>query len=256
MYNQGNARVNKQLLDLARGPDRRVTRYKGCVINGLRFHTKDREMFRKTQNSGVVVKGDDETGNQDYYGVLTDIIQLDYFGDNNVFLFNCDWWDVGKEGSGIQTNKHNYTSVNFTKKWNTNEPFVVASQAVQVFYVKDSKLGNNWQVVVKTQARDLYDVPEDEDKESIGDDEPYQQNESFSVADTLRVSDDDFVAWQRDDIPPILIDANLVVHEEVEDEDVDTFINDESKEDDTSIDYDNEEDEMSTDNDSETNSFM
>ncbi|XXG69272.1 hypothetical protein AAC387_Pa06g2185 [Persea americana] len=207
LYNQGNARVNKQLLDLALGFDRRVIRYKDHVINGLRFHTKDWEMFRKTQNSSVVVMGDNETGNQDYYGVLTYVIQLDYFGDNNVFLFNCDWWDVGKEGRGIQTNKHNYTGVNFTKKWNINEPFVLTSQALQVFNVKDSKLGNNWQVV-------------------------------------------------RDNIPPILIDANLVVHEEVEDEDVDTFINDESREDDTSIDYDNEEDEMSTDNHSETNSFI
>ena len=204
----------------------------------------------------MIVKGDDETRNQDYYGVLTDIIQLDYFGDNNVFLFKCDWWVVGKDGRGIQTDKHNYTSVNLAKKWNTNEPFVLASQAEQVFYVKDSKLGNNWQVVVKTQPRDLYDVPEDEDEESIGDDEPYQQNESYCVADALRVSDDDFMAWQRDDIPLILIDANLVMNEEREDGDVNTFINDESEEDGASIDDDIEEDEMNTDDDSETNDLM
>ena len=43
-------------------------------------------MFRKSQNSDVIVMGDEETGNQDYYGVLTDIIQLDYFGDNNIFF--------------------------------------------------------------------------------------------------------------------------------------------------------------------------
>ncbi|XXG85532.1 hypothetical protein AAC387_Pa11g0592 [Persea americana] len=34
-------------------------------------------MFRKSQNISVIVKGDEETGNQDHYGVLTDIIQLD-----------------------------------------------------------------------------------------------------------------------------------------------------------------------------------
>ena len=107
-------------------------------------------MFRKSQNNGLIVKGDEEIGNQDYYGVQTNIIQLDYFGDNNIFQFRCDWWDVGKDGRGIRTDKHNYMSVNFTKKWNTNEPFVLGTQMEHVFYVKDSKLGNNWPVVVKT----------------------------------------------------------------------------------------------------------
>ncbi|KAK9281588.1 hypothetical protein L1049_004491 [Liquidambar formosana] len=253
MYNQGNIRINKNLLDLARGPDRRVTQYTGCIINGLRFHTKDHEAYRKTQNSGVVVKGDDETGNKDYYGVLIEIIQLDYLGDNNIFLFKCDWRDVSYEGRGIQTDKHNYTSVNVTKTWNTNEPFVLASQAEQVFYVNDSKLGNNWQVVVKTQARDLYDVPEHKDDGPIGDDEPYQQNESYIVAGTLDVSDDDFVALQRDDIPPIPVDPNLVMRQERE---VDTFINYDSEEDSTLFDFDSEGEQMNIDDDSETDSLI
>lgn len=57
LYYQGINSVSDQLLSLARGPDKRVFRYKGCNINGLRFHSKDREMERKTQNSGVVVQG-------------------------------------------------------------------------------------------------------------------------------------------------------------------------------------------------------
>ena len=68
-----------------------MTRYEGCIINGLQFRTKDRDTFRKSQNSDVIVKVDDETGNQDYYGVVTNIIQLAYFRDNNVFLFKCNW---------------------------------------------------------------------------------------------------------------------------------------------------------------------
>ncbi|XXG69197.1 hypothetical protein AAC387_Pa06g2125 [Persea americana] len=108
--------------------------------------------------------------------------------------------------------------------------------------------------MVKTQARDLYDVLEDGDKESIVDDEPYQQNESYGLADALRVSDD-FMALQRD-IPQTFIDANLEMNEEKEDEDVITFINDESEEDRASIDDVTEEDEMNTDDDSETNDLI
>ena len=62
-------------------------------------------MLQKTQNSGVMVKGDHETRNKDYFGVLIDIIRLDFFGENNVFLFKCDWWDVGHEGRGFQIDK-------------------------------------------------------------------------------------------------------------------------------------------------------
>uniref|UniRef100_A0A0A8ZC71 Uncharacterized protein n=1 Tax=Arundo donax TaxID=35708 RepID=A0A0A8ZC71_ARUDO len=48
------------------------------MINGWIFNTKDRDMVLKSQNSGVFVKGDDASGNRDYFGVLTDIIELTY----------------------------------------------------------------------------------------------------------------------------------------------------------------------------------
>ena len=45
----------------------------------------------KSQNSGVLVRGNVNTGNLDYFGVLIDIIKLSYSGKNNVLLFRCDW---------------------------------------------------------------------------------------------------------------------------------------------------------------------
>ena len=36
----------------------------------------------KTQNSGVVVKGDESTGYIDWFGVIKKIIALDYLGSN------------------------------------------------------------------------------------------------------------------------------------------------------------------------------
>ncbi|KAK7353564.1 hypothetical protein VNO80_19014 [Phaseolus coccineus] len=32
------------------------------LINGLRFNVKDRDMYLKSQNSGVLVRGDENTG--------------------------------------------------------------------------------------------------------------------------------------------------------------------------------------------------
>ena len=76
---QKSPEATDDLFSLACGPDNRVTQYTCYIVNGIRFHSKEREKYRRTQNSGVVVKvyeGDKEI---QYYGVLTNIIELDYF---------------------------------------------------------------------------------------------------------------------------------------------------------------------------------
>jgi len=115
-------------------------------------------MHLKSQNSRVLVKGDENAGYLDYFGVLTYIIELSYSGGNNVVLFKCDWWDVSsKRGHLIE--KCGLFLISSNCKMRTNEPYVLASQAQQVYYVKDTK-DPNWLVVVKTKPRDLYDVLE------------------------------------------------------------------------------------------------
>lgn len=44
-------------------------------------------MLRKTQNSGVMVKRDHETGNKNYFGILTNIILLDFFFMRITFFY-------------------------------------------------------------------------------------------------------------------------------------------------------------------------
>ena len=68
--------------------------YEGYVINGFRFHTKKHQTKRKTQNSGVVVEGETEKGEKNFYGVLKEIIVLDYDAlkdrtSPRVVLFKC-----------------------------------------------------------------------------------------------------------------------------------------------------------------------
>ena len=40
------------------------------------------------------MKGDDSTGNMDWYGVLKKIITLYFPGEKEVILFECDWYDI------------------------------------------------------------------------------------------------------------------------------------------------------------------
>ena len=76
-------------------------------------------------------------GDVPYYGVLIEVVELHYLGENKVVLFKCDWWDVTNIGREIKNDEYNYTFINFARILPTNEPFILASQAEQVFYVKN-----------------------------------------------------------------------------------------------------------------------
>ena len=90
-----DASEKKKLFDkviwLARYLDDEGKQFKHYVINGLKFRTKDSEVTRKTQNNGVYVVTE---GGVTYYGVLIDIIKLNYFDKYRYVLFKCQWVDV------------------------------------------------------------------------------------------------------------------------------------------------------------------
>ncbi len=156
MYDEKNAQVNKQLLDLSQGPSQEATCYNGYIVYGFRYRKNEGDCQRKTQNCGVLVKGDSYTGNRDYYyGVLIDIIELRYMGGNKIVMFKCEWWDVNNPGRGIMVDRYGRTLMNVTRKLKSNKPFVLACQVEQVFYMKDIK-NPLWQFAVKTEPRNYY----------------------------------------------------------------------------------------------------
>ena len=140
-----------------------------------------RKKKKKTQNSGVVVIADVSIfanarytnpilSHVSYYGVLTGVIELHYLSENRVILFKCDWWDVINSGMGIKNDEYGFTCLNFERTICTDEPFVLASQAKQVFYIQNSN-EENWHTVVEIQTCGVYDMSQ---KVSTNDPEPYQ----------------------------------------------------------------------------------
>lgn len=247
---EGSTHLIKDLKSLASGPDKSVTRYTSCSIRGIRFHTRDRDMNRRTQNSGVVVRGEHQGEDIDFYGVVRDIIELSYLGGNRVLLFKCDWWDLSKT-KGMQKDEHKFISVNVTNTWYKDEPFSLACQADQVFYLKDVKFGNNWRVVERAQPRGNYDVPmeEAEDDDELGTEEPYQQEEAHEEVYPVEVDDVEAVL-RRDDMDMTPVDMNVELSKKKDNNGDDTFINDDSDmEDDIFID-EHVEEYMSSDDDS------
>lgn len=150
--------LSKKVCALARKPNKSGLRYSGFVINGCRFHTISREEGRKTQNSGVVMRSDKGIN---YYGRLSDIIEISYEDQYKVVLFKCEWYDVHHR-AGLQTDVFGFTLVNFSRMMHTgeeleDEPFVFSSQAEQIFYVEDGKT-EEWHVVRQFRPRDLFDT--------------------------------------------------------------------------------------------------
>ncbi|XP_071735655.1 uncharacterized protein [Rutidosis leptorrhynchoides] len=148
---------------LSHGPSHSVNQYSGCMVNGYRFHTQSREKNMKTQNSGVIVQGCHKTNIIDFYGILQEVLELEYLGDNKrVLVFKCDWFKID-DRNGLQVDKESRaTSINTSRKWYRDQPYILASQAKQVFYVPDLKLGRNWHVVESSIPRALYDIPLEE----------------------------------------------------------------------------------------------
>ncbi|XP_040986463.1 uncharacterized protein LOC121234561 [Juglans microcarpa x Juglans regia] len=150
--------VSADLYALACGPDRWVATYAACIINGKRFHTKQRELGRRTQNSGVLVTGDEVTNNVDFYGVINNIVELRYMEWRRVYLFECDWFDVGDRKRGVRVDDH-MIGVNMNRTWYKDEPFMLASQADQCFYIRDLRAKGSWGVVQNYANRNVYNIP-------------------------------------------------------------------------------------------------
>ena len=131
--------MSKQLLYPTCGPSEEAVCYNGYIVNGFRFCKNEIDCKRRTQSCGVLVKGDANTGNRDYYGVLIDIIELHYMGGNKIVMLKCEWRDVDHHGRGIVVDTYGRTLVNVTRSLKSNKPFVLACQVEQVFYVKSIK---------------------------------------------------------------------------------------------------------------------
>ncbi|KAL6547278.1 hypothetical protein OROMI_022999 [Orobanche minor] len=216
-----------------------VRKYTGCIVNGVRFLTIERDVRRKTQNSGIVVEGNHGDDNIEFFGILTDIIHLDYVKGRHITVFKCEWFDLGtKKRIGIQK-EGNITSIRVTGKWYENEPFIMADQARQVFYINDPKLGGEWRVVQPFQHRHIYDVDEMQDgAENI--DEIQVQEEIYQedhIDDAFDVSLGEIQSLHRENTNMEEIEQLITLGTPEVHEDVDLDSSEEDELDDTLVDY-------------------
>ena len=93
-----SSKATKQLWSLANGPKSYVKEYTICIVNGVKFHTRDLDNRRVTQNNGVCTEGDHEGEMHDFYGHVCKIWELEYMFRYKVVLFQCEWYNTGTNG--------------------------------------------------------------------------------------------------------------------------------------------------------------
>lgn len=171
--------VDDDLFALACGPDLRVRSYSSCVVNGVRFCTAERDKNKKTQNFGVACASMHNNNSIDYYGKLTEIIELQYNNNDDgtsrtVVVFRCDWYKLDGKKTAMKDDGL-FRSINIGTFWYKRDCFILATQARQVFYLPDNKNGKDWQIVQPFKHRHLFNVNEQIAEPSTA--SPYQETD-------------------------------------------------------------------------------
>ncbi|XP_004305751.1 PREDICTED: uncharacterized protein LOC101310148 [Fragaria vesca subsp. vesca] len=248
LQQRGDARYNPELHNLACKPQAHHVSA-ACFVNSVKFVTLQRDEGRKTQNYGVMAQGESD---QPYYRVLLTVVELLYGNRMPIVLFKCKWFITDPNVSTSTKMDHGLLSVNTNTSWYENDPFILATQAKQVFYLDDPNGGAGWKVVNVMSHRNIYSAAtlglgvERDDHHEV--DEPYQEESTSEIPDTedIRINND--VYFEQGELEPISeLEIELAFASQVPP--TEDFIDDQYEDSDASQEDDDVEDDDSDDED-------
>ncbi|XP_074323110.1 uncharacterized protein LOC141660047 [Apium graveolens] len=181
--------ISDDLYALSQGALERYHSYQSCVVNGVQFCCKEYDDTLQTQCSGVCTEGDHNNENILYYGFLIEILELSFIFYRKIYLFRCKWFNSDPKDKSVYK-ENDLTSINTKSNWYVNEPFILANQAQQVFYLLDMRRGSNWRFIQKVNHRNVYDIPETSEVVSnIPNNDVFQADESVQLPPFRPVED-------------------------------------------------------------------
>src|SRR6266498_2752487 len=99
------------------------------------FYTKQKDMKSKSQNNGICTESLDSAENKNtYYGFIEDIIELDYGCNLQIPVFKCKWARVP---NSVEVDNYRFTIFDLNMAGYKNDPWILASNIAQVFYITD-----------------------------------------------------------------------------------------------------------------------
>ncbi|XP_058731844.1 uncharacterized protein LOC131603526 isoform X1 [Vicia villosa] len=180
-----NGTTSPHLKALALGPSPKATSWNIYFVNGYKFHTQEWSHGKKTTNCGVYVKGLTNGGENDFYGIIQRILQLEYHGfSNKIALFYCDWFDPTNNSGTKVITEYNIVDIKMNKRYRQYDPFILAQEAKQVYYVPYPETCRNmrgWCAAITTKPRGYVEI------DNTGDEIPYQSDEMLPVVPITEV---------------------------------------------------------------------
>jgi hypothetical protein len=107
-------------------------------------------------------------------------------------------------------------SINITGRWYKDDPFIMATDATQVFFLEDTKLGPCWRVLQEFGHRHIFDVEESDTNQPIHEQvqmrsqEAYQEEHISSRDGAVRDIPPDMDLLHMDNEPGSPISRDLV----------------------------------------------
>ena len=205
VFTENPTSVSERLRWLANGPSIHVVSYNGYLINGYTFSTSEHDDRSTRQNSGVTLvaqsmhisSAKDRNpiyANMSYFGVIERIWELDYT-KFFVSVFRCTWVD---NNNGVQIDESGFIRVNFSKLGYKDEPFILSSQAQQVFYVNDP-VDMNWSIVLLSNKQNVNESDDQTREDNLVEDDPFFGTSSSVFEASIPMEDDMYIRNDHDD---------------------------------------------------------
>ncbi|GKV13664.1 hypothetical protein SLEP1_g24649 [Rubroshorea leprosula] len=181
-------------------------------------------------NYDVCVVGSISTeSDYNFYGVLQEIIQIEYYESIHqqaIVLFKCDWYEI-PPAQGVQVDqKHRLVDINPRRYLRSYEPFILASQARQVYYIPYPSINHErrgWIAALKIKARTDVGEGIGEEDEEEGEWEDFETLEEENIETYVEENDNSDKRVQEEGFTDVVLetpasDADIQV-ESLSDED-------------------------------------
>ena len=121
--------LSHDFFSLEMRPSLNVPCYNGCIIGGVRFHTSECDSRRTIKYSGVMVIGESNvsgSGDNNFYGVLDEVLHVQFLMGRSVWLFNFQWYDTNINKSQRTHVELRYKAINTSCFWFTEKHVILA----------------------------------------------------------------------------------------------------------------------------------